>query len=295
MMDLNNNQFKLDNLSLKPARPTIPYAQFPRPTLQDPEASFENRRSSTDSEESSTSRDSLSGLSEAEEMQSGAGSRHTRRRSARRPINAADSSRHDRNGGHEEVRWSLEEDAWSEEDSKSNSDSGRYGGRSDDDGQDDEETGLTGRRGKRSQQRRDGRGLDSRIVKDSEITSEEKIEADQSVIKNMLINGMFIGLWYFTSPQTYLFNKTNSTSGTSSPSPSPSTTNGCSPKKISTSDSPSSQPACTCSFNSLSPPSSYGSSHNSAPEPIHSLTQAGHIPPKSSAGAISTMQNTNHS
>ena len=198
MMDLNNNQFKLDNLSSKPARPTIPYAQFPRPTLQDPEASFENRRSSTDSEGSSTSRDSLSGLSEAEEMQYGAGSRHTRRRSARRPINTAESSRHDRNDEQEEVRWSLEEDAWSEEDSKSNSDNGRYGGRSDDDGQDDEETGLTGSRGKRSRQRREGRGLDRRIVKDSEITSEEKKEADQSVIKNMLINGMFIGLWYIT-------------------------------------------------------------------------------------------------
>lgn len=132
-------------------------------------------------------------------MQYGAGSRHARRRSARRPINTAESSRHDRNDEQEEVRWSLEEDAWSEEDSKSNSDNGRYGGRSDDDGQDDEETGLTGSRGKRSRQRREGRGLDRRIVKDSEITSEEKKEADQSVIKNMLINGMFIGLWYITS------------------------------------------------------------------------------------------------
>lgn len=197
-MDLNNNQFKLDNLQSKPPRPTIPYAQFPRPTLQDPEASFENRRrSSTDSEGSSSSGESnsLAGLSEAEEMQSGAGSRHTRRRSARRPINAGESRRHDRNGEQDEVRWSLEEDAWSEEGPNSNSDNERYGGRSDDDGQDDEETGLTGSRGKKSRQRREGTGLDRRIVKDSEITSEEKKEADQSVIKNMLINGMFIGLW----------------------------------------------------------------------------------------------------
>ena len=90
------------------------------------------------------------------------------------------------------MRWSLEEDAWSEEDGKSSSDNG-YSGRSDDD-HDDEETGLTGARGKKSRRRRDSR-LDRRIVKDSEITSEEKKEADQSVIKNMLINGMFIGLW----------------------------------------------------------------------------------------------------
>lgn len=200
MMDLHNNQFKLDNLPSKPARPTIPYSQFPRPTLQDPEASFENgRRSSTDSGGTSTSRASFESQSEAEEMQSGANSRHTRRRSARRPIDTTDASGNNRVGEQEEVRWSLEEDAWSEEDSKSNSDNAGYSGRSDDDGQDDEETGLTGTRGKKSRRRREGRGLDRRIVKDSEITSEEKKEADQSVIKNMLINGMFIGLWYGSS------------------------------------------------------------------------------------------------
>ena len=129
-------------------------------------------------------------------MQSGAGSRHTRRRSARRPINTTDAngSRNTRDGEHEEVRWSLEEDAWSEEDSKSNSDNARFSGLSDDDNQNDEETGLTGARGKKSRRRRDHR-LDRRIVKDSEITREEKKEADQSVIKNMLINGLFIGLW----------------------------------------------------------------------------------------------------
>lgn len=191
MMDLNNNQYKLETLP-KPARPTIPYAQFPRPTLEDPEASFENRRrSSTDSEGTSTSRGSFDTLDGAEEMQSGSSRQHTRRRSARRPI-TTDAGRNNRNGEQEEVRWSLEEDAWSEEDGKSNSDNA-YSGRSDDD-HDDEETGLTGARGKKSRRRRDSR-LDRRIVKDSEITSEEKKEADQSVIKDMLINGMFIGLW----------------------------------------------------------------------------------------------------
>lgn len=194
MMDLNNNQFKLDTLPSKPARPTIPYAQFPRPTLQDPEASFENRRrrSETESDGSATSRGSFNTLDGAEEMQSGASSRHTRRRSARRPVNT-DADGITRDGEQEEVRWSREEDAWSEEDSKSNSDNAGYSGRSDDD-QDDEETGLTGTRSKKSRRRRDSR-LDRRIVKDSEITREEKKEADQSVIKNMLINGMFIGLW----------------------------------------------------------------------------------------------------
>ena len=124
-------------------------------------------------------------------MQSGSSRQHTRRRSARRPI-TTDAGRNNREGEQEEVRWLLEEDAWSEEDGKSSSDNG-YSGRSDDD-HDDEETGLTGARGKKSRRRRDSR-LDRRIVKDSEITSEEKKEADQSVIKNMLINGMFIGLW----------------------------------------------------------------------------------------------------
>ncbi|KFY08375.1 hypothetical protein V491_08448, partial [Pseudogymnoascus sp. VKM F-3775] len=44
-MDVNTNQFKLDSLpptssSAPTTRPTIPYAQFPRPTLHDPDASF---------------------------------------------------------------------------------------------------------------------------------------------------------------------------------------------------------------------------------------------------------------
>ena len=194
-MESNTDQFKLDNLRSTPARPTIPYAQFPRPTLQDPEASFENRRRSQTDDEgsygSSWSRESSRSRTE-DEMDSGASSRH-RRRGSREP-NAKDdilqhsmgSSRHDREAGQ---RWSEDDEPWVDDGSKTGSDLS-------DDGQDDEETGLTGAaKGKRRQRREDNTRLDRRIVNEGEITQDEKQEADKNVLKNMLINALFILLW----------------------------------------------------------------------------------------------------
>ena len=71
---------------------------------------------------------------------------------------------------------------------------------SDDGLQDDEETGLTGKdKSKRKRRRRKNTLLDNRIAGDMVITAEEKKEADQNVLKNGLINGLLIGLWYLFS------------------------------------------------------------------------------------------------
>lgn len=63
----------------------------------------------------------------------------------------------------------------------------------------DEETGLTGKdRGKRKRRRRRNTLMDQRIAADR-VTTEEKKEADQNVLKRSLINGLLIGLWYLFS------------------------------------------------------------------------------------------------
>ena len=70
---------------------------------------------------------------------------------------------------------------------------------SDDDLQDDEETGLTGNdRGRRSRRKITNTLLDHRIAAEA-VTAEEKQEADVHVLKNMLINGILIALWYVFS------------------------------------------------------------------------------------------------
>ncbi|KAI9048245.1 hypothetical protein LZ554_008040 [Drepanopeziza brunnea f. sp. 'monogermtubi'] len=85
---------------------------------------------------------------------------------------------------------------------------------SDDGLQDDEETGLTGKiKGRRRQRRRKITLLDQRIAGDGHvgakiaITAEEKKEADQNVVKNSLINGLLIGLWYVFSLSISIYNK----------------------------------------------------------------------------------------
>ena len=97
--------------------------------------------------------------------------------------------------------------------------------------QDDEETGLTGRdRRRRRRRKRRNTLLDQRVVPNEvHITKEEEKIANQNVIQSMLINGVLIGLWWVppfppsAAPLT--------PAGTSSPSPYPSTTNGCSKRK----------------------------------------------------------------
>jgi solute carrier family 35 protein C2 len=72
---------------------------------------------------------------------------------------------------------------------------------SDDEGlQDDEETGLTGKdRQRRKRRRRRNTLLDQRIASEVRLTAEVQKEADQSVVKNSLINVLLIGLWYLFS------------------------------------------------------------------------------------------------
>lgn len=68
---------------------------------------------------------------------------------------------------------------------------------SDDEIQDDEETGLTGKdKGVRKQRRRKNTLLDQRIVGETTVTAEERKAADQNVMKKSLVNGLLIAMWY---------------------------------------------------------------------------------------------------
>jgi solute carrier family 35, member C2 len=77
--------------------------------------------------------------------------------------------------------------------------------------QDDEETGLTGKdRGKRKRRKRRNTLLDQRVAGEVNITAEEKKEANQHVMKNMLINVSLIGLWYILSLSLSIVSSPNS-------------------------------------------------------------------------------------
>ena len=61
---------------------------------------------------------------------------------------------------------------------------------------DDEETGLTEpERRRRKGKRRRNSLLDQRIVGHSNVTLEERKEANQHLLKKIAINGLLIGLW----------------------------------------------------------------------------------------------------
>ncbi|OBT52212.1 hypothetical protein VE04_08131 [Pseudogymnoascus sp. 24MN13] len=147
-------------------------------------------------------------------MDSTTTSQHRRQRStltSLQPPNArGQRSTRIRDGLTEELSWSQEEEPWSQDESKSNSDeAGGHGNNSSDDDnhlQDDEETGLTGT-SRRQKRRRRNTLLDQRVAKESEITKEERKEADQTVIKDMAINGLFILLWYIFSLSISIYNK----------------------------------------------------------------------------------------
>ncbi|KAI1755294.1 triose-phosphate transporter family-domain-containing protein [Xylaria castorea] len=78
---------------------------------------------------------------------------------------------------------------------------------SDEDLHDDEETGLTNKdkRRKRNKRRRNTR-LDQRIVRDN-LTDEERKQADQDVMRKLVVNAALIGLWYIFSLSISLYNK----------------------------------------------------------------------------------------
>jgi len=94
-----------------------------------------------------------------------------------------------------------EESQPGDDDDASTSDNVELDDLSEEDGlQDDEETGLTGKDKRRIKKRkRRNTLLDHRIAGEAQITAEEKREADQSVLRRSLVNGLLIGLWYIFS------------------------------------------------------------------------------------------------
>ncbi|KAF4979032.1 hypothetical protein FZEAL_4707 [Fusarium zealandicum] len=80
---------------------------------------------------------------------------------------------------------------------------------SDEDLQDDEETGLT-RKDKHRKQKKRKRNtqLDQRIARDrSDLSAEERKEADKNVVKTLVTNGCLILLWYLFSLSISIYNK----------------------------------------------------------------------------------------
>lgn len=70
---------------------------------------------------------------------------------------------------------------------------------SDEDLHDDEETGLTAKERKRNQKKkRRNTLLDQRIARDNASADESKA-ADQTVLRQLAVNGCLIGLWYLFS------------------------------------------------------------------------------------------------
>ncbi|KAF7563493.1 hypothetical protein G7046_g645 [Stylonectria norvegica] len=79
---------------------------------------------------------------------------------------------------------------------------------SDEDLHDDEETGLTRKDKRRKQKkRRKNTRLDQRVIRDKNVSAEEKKEADKDVFRRLIINGVLILLWYFFSLSISLYNK----------------------------------------------------------------------------------------
>lgn len=83
---------------------------------------------------------------------------------------------------------------------------------SDEDLHDDEEAGLTGGDRRRKQHKRHrNTQLDQRVIPDI-VTEDERKEADRTVLKDLLINGALIALWYTFSlsislvSHTHIFN-----------------------------------------------------------------------------------------
>lgn len=123
---------------------------------------------------------------------------HRRRKSSL--MNALDTSARTKKGPRSPTksRNSIQEDHKSERASdESTSEDVELDELSEDGLQDDEETGLTGKdKDRRKRRRRRNTLLDQRVVADIKITDEEKKEANQFVLRNLLLNGILIGLWY---------------------------------------------------------------------------------------------------
>jgi solute carrier family 35 protein C2 len=87
-----------------------------------------------------------------------------------------------------------------ESDSSEKTDSDDDDMRSSDGLEDDEETGLTGRdRRRRRRRKRRATLLDQRIAGDVHITKEEEKLANESMLRNILINVLLVCLWYVSA------------------------------------------------------------------------------------------------
>ena len=143
--------------------------------------------------------------------------------------------------------------------------------------QDDEETGLTGKhKDRRKRKRRRNTLLDQRVAANITITAEEKKEADQNVVKNLLINGFLIGLWYLFSLSISIVSPILPTDTPANVSYR-SIISGCSTQSTSISTSPCLRPASTCSCNFPSHPSSCFCSPNFVHDTMPLQTHIIHI------------------
>lgn len=79
---------------------------------------------------------------------------------------------------------------------------------SDEDLRDDEEMGLTGKdRARKQKKRRRNTLLNNRIVREKILSAEEKKEANRNVVRNLVVNGSLILLWYLFSLSISVYNK----------------------------------------------------------------------------------------
>ena len=209
---ISTDRFKLDSLPQphdRASRPTIPYSQFPRPTLPHVSTSFEHSSHIRATE--SIPNVSISGTSASPHnidspMDSITPSAHRRRRSSL--MNNLDGGPYANrvDGTQDNLKWTD----WPEDDGPGSADGGS--GSEDLDSlleeeeglNDDEETGLTEpERRRRKGKRRRNSMLDQRIVGHSNVTLEERQEAIHHLLKRIAINGLLIGLWYVSPFPNY--------------------------------------------------------------------------------------------
>lgn len=202
----------------RPVRQTIPYKQFQKTPLPPTRRSLEETQDkynssededtdywdqdldelepehNTEPEASSRNRDLLVTGSRDGSTGGPNGSGHRRRRSTLLS-NLDGSSGHSHQSSRRASPQKRGEKFGGDDDGES-SDQG-LDGLSDDGLTDDEETGLTeGERKNRGRRKRRNTLMDSRVAGNAKLSKEVKKEADQNVVKNLVINGFLIGLWY---------------------------------------------------------------------------------------------------
>lgn len=199
----SNDKFQLETLRrpIDSSRPTIPYSQFPRPTLPHLATSSDGPsrlRGADGSSFETRNVTSSSAVHPPDNTDLCTPSTHRRRRSS--IMNGLDWSAGSVQAPplqrHEGIIEDWKETAANRDPLPTNEDI-ELGSMSDSDTiTDDEETGLTKQdRRKRKRERKRNTQMDQRVVGSPAITAQERKDADQSVLKRMLANGMLISLW----------------------------------------------------------------------------------------------------